>query len=210
MLRRNKVLFGLAILFVSSAIFMGSKVEANLDLFLGQFIKTKVEINGNMLEENEVPAFVVNDRSVIPLRQAAEMLNAIVQWDEGRRVVKVTKPIVNMSRFDVHRTTIVVNDYLEVGKTHSFYVATQVSKVPVSKNLKTRFIVVDSNNKVIREESPFTIDTTQFNGGFNGNLEVANLSFSSKGEYILKLQIENPDSMDKKFITIGEHSMIVR
>lgn len=206
MLRKNRILLALAALFVSSVILVGSKVEANLDLFLDQFDVRKVEVNGIMIEEDEVPAFIVNGRTVLPLRQAAEMLNAIVQWDEGRRVVMITKPIVNMTIINRNRdsSTLEVNPSFKSGITHSFQVVTEVSRVPISKDLKTRFIVADSNHNTIYKGNAFTIDTDQFNGAFKGSLNVAGLELPLKGEYVLKLQIEDPEN-DDKFITIGEY-----
>jgi hypothetical protein len=210
MRRNGKVFLGLATLFVSSFILLSSSANANQDLFLGQFQKTKVEVNGNMIKEGDVPPFIVNSRTVLPLNQAVEMLNAYVEWDEGRRVVMVTKPIVNMSIININRNKneIEVNPGFETG-THSFKVATQVSKVPISENLKTRFIVVNSNNKTIYTGNYFTINTAQFNGGFNGNLDVANLPLDSKGEYVLKLQIESPSDRDK-YVTVGEYVIAVK
>lgn len=206
MLRKNRILLALAALFVSSVILVGSKVEANLDLFLDQFDVRKVEVNGIMIEEDEVPAFVVNGRTVLPLRKAAEMLNAIVQWDEGRRVVMITKPIVNMTIINRNRdsSTLEVNPSFKSGRLHSFEVVTEVSRVPISKDLKTRFIVADSNHNTIYKGNAFTIDTAQFNGAFKGSLNVVGLELPLKGEYVLKLQIEDPEN-DDKFITIGEY-----
>lgn len=210
MRRNRKVLLGLTALFVSSLILLGSHAEANRELFMGQFPKAKIEVNGNTLKDGEVPAFIVKDRTVIPLRQAIEMFDAYVEWDEGRRVVMVTKPVVNMTVININRNRneIEVNPSFNTG-THSFRVAAQVSKVPISENLKSRFIVVNSNNSTIYTGNSFTINTEQFNGGFNGNLDVANLKLNSKGEYILKLQIEDPNEKNA-FVSIGAYVITVK
>lgn len=210
MRRNRKVLLGLTALFFSSLILVSSNAEANRDLFMDQFPKAKIEVNGHLLKDGDVPPFIVNDRTVIPLRQATEMFDAYVEWDEGRRVIMVTKPVVNMTVININRNRneIEVNPSFNTG-THSFQVAAQVAKVPISENLKSRFIVVNSNSTTIYTGNSFTINTAKFNGGFNGNLDVANLKLNSKGEYILKLQIEDPNEKDK-FISIGEYVITVK
>jgi hypothetical protein len=210
MRRNRKVLWSLSAIIFSSLILLGSSADANRDLFMDKFLTAKIEVNGNMLKDGDVPAFIVNDRTVIPLRQATEMFDAYVEWDEGRRVIMVTKPVVNMTIININRNrnTIEVNPSLDTG-THSFQVAAQVSKVPISENLKSRFIVVDSNNTPIHTGNSFTINTAKFNGSFNGNLNVANLPLNSQGEYILKLQIEDPNEKNK-FISIGEYVISVK
>lgn len=205
----NKRGIGLIALILSFCFvfFLGSYAQASLDLFLGQFTKTRVEVNGVMVKEDEVPPFIVNNRTVIPLTQAAELLNAYTEWDEDRKVAMLKRPVVNMTIINRNKNSLEVNPAFKSGGTHSFQVATQVSKVPISKELNTRFIVENSDNTVIYTGNPIAIDTSQLNGGFIGNLNVANLRLSSKGEYILKLQIEDPND-SSRYITIGEYVMI--
>jgi hypothetical protein len=206
---KKKLYYSLASFLFLGLLLLGSKVEANPSLFLGQFLKTKVEVNGTILKEEDVPPFIVNGRTVLPLSQVADLLSAYVTWDESRRVVVVTKPIVNMSIININRSRneIEVNPSFKTG-THSFQVATQVSKVPISKSLKLRFSVVDGYNRAVYEGSSFTIDTARFNGSFQGNLDVAGLRLSRSGEFILKLEMEEPGKEDK-FITIGEYMLNV-
>jgi hypothetical protein len=210
MRRNRKVLSSLTAIIVSSLILLGSSADANRELFMDKFPKAKIEVNGSMLKEGDVPAFIVNEQTVVPLRQAVEMFDAYVEWDEGRRVIMVTKPVVNMTVININRNRneIEVNPSFKTG-THSFQVAAQVSKVPISENLKSRFIVMNSNNTTIYNGNSFTINTAKFNGGFNGNLNVANLPLNSEGEYTLKLQIEDPNEKDK-FISIGEYVISVK
>ncbi|GAA0382555.1 stalk domain-containing protein [Bacillus horti] len=187
-------------------IFSGGQANANLNQFLG-FNTAKVEVNGVMLNEDEVPPIIVNNRTMIPIGQAAELLNAYTEWDNGRKLAMIKKPVVNMTIINRNKTSLEVNPTFRAGSTHSFQVATQVAKVPISKELKTRFVVVDSSNSTIYTGNPVTIDTSQYNGSFIGNLNVANLRLGSRGEYTLKLQMEDPND-SSRYITIGEYVMV--
>jgi|GEM_PF-5176522 len=204
----KKWLIGVLSVLVITVLTIGVHAEANGNLFLGQFAKTKVELNGILVKDDDVPPFIVNGRTVLPISQVADLLSAIVSWDEPRKVVTITKPIVNMAIVNRNKNEIEVNPSFKTG-IHSFQVATQVSKVPISKNLKMKFSVADSSNRTIHEGKTFTIDTDRMNGSFQGSLEVAGLRFNSAGEYILKLEMEDPNQ-DKKFITVGEFLMTAR
>ncbi|WP_025028313.1 stalk domain-containing protein [Caldalkalibacillus mannanilyticus] len=204
-MQKKKWYVGAVAALVLALLSAGVYAEANGHLFLGQFTKTRIEVNGSMLKEEDVPPFIVNGRTVLPVAQVAEMLNALTSWDESRRVVVITKPIVNMAIINRNRNEIEVNPSFRTGN-HSFQVATQVSKVPTSKNLKMRFVVTDSSNRTVHEGKAFTIDTERVNGSFQGNLEVAGLRLSSTGEYVLKLEMEDGN----KFVTIGEYLITVR
>lgn len=204
---KGKWLKGVAALLVFGTIVMATKVQANPNLFLGQFPLATIEVNGERVQVEDVPAFIVNGRTVLPFRQVAEMLNSYVEWDGGRRIVSVTKPIVNMAIIQERRSSIDVNPSFRTG-THSFNVAAQISRVPKSKNLNLRFTVTNSHNRRIFTGLPYPVDTTQLNGGFQGNLYVSNLRLNTPGEYILNLEMEDPNQRNR-YITIGQYVLIV-
>ncbi|WP_202081009.1 stalk domain-containing protein [Caldalkalibacillus salinus] len=208
-MNRKKWLLSLCGFALCGSLFLLSdRVNASLDLFLDQFYKTDVEVNGTMLNQGEVPPFIVNGRTVVPLTQAAQMLNSYTEWDESRRVAQLIKPIVNMTIINrTNQNSLEVNPTFSAGTTNTFQVATQVSGVPVSDDLRTRFVVENGSGTVVHTGNAFTIDTEQFDGSFVGNLSVANLRLSDAGQYTLKLQMEDPNN-DKEFITIGEYIMI--
>lgn len=198
-----------AILLIIVAVFIGQTAEANLDLFKG-FPKASVEVNGEMIEDTGVPPIIIEDRVMIPINQAAELLNAYTEWDEARKVVMLKKPVVNMTVIkELNNTSIQINPTFKAGTTNNFEVATQVSRVPLTEELKTRFVVVDRENQTIYSGRTMTINTKEVDGNFIGNLSVANLTFSSKGTYTLKLQMEDLNE-EGRFITIGECELYVQ
>lgn len=208
-MRRKLIIFSTVGLLLLSGLFLyGNSVQANIDLFLGQFAKARVEVNGTSISDAEVPPFIVNNRTVVPLSQVAELFNAYTEWDAERRVAMVKRPTVNMAIIqDINSRSIRVNQPLRAGEHHNFHVATQVINAPISKNLKARVVVVNSQNSQIYRGIDFELNTEQNQGNFWGNISVANITFSQKGNYFLRLQIEDPSS--KKFITIGECLIVV-
>lgn len=204
---KSKWLLALALLIVSGILLISSKVEANQHLFLGQFPQATIQVNGERLPVEDVPAFIVNGRTVLPFRQVAEMLNSYVEWDGHRRIVSVTKPIVNMAIIQERRSSIDVNPSFRTG-THSFNVAAQISRVPKSKHLNLRFTVTNSNNRRVFTGLPYPVDTSQLDGSFQGNLNVSNLRLNTAGEYMLNLEMEDPNQRNR-YITIGQYVLIV-
>lgn len=195
--------------FFTFALIIGGPVAANSNLFLGQFMKADVEVNGTMLSDGDVPPFIVNNRTVLPINKVAEMFNAYVSWDADRKVAVITKPIVNMSIIQKTDSSLQVNPPLKAKITHSFEVATRVSRVPKSKELKVRFTVTDKNDRMVHRMDSFTIDTSQ-SGNFNGNLSVWGLKLETPGEYILRLEMDPPDDSSSRFTSVGEYVIIVR
>lgn len=204
---KSKWMFAVAALLVSGIILIGSKAEANPNLFLGQFPMANIEVNGEVVPEEDVPAFIVNGRTVLPFRQMAEMLNSYVDWDGSRMTVIVKKPIVNMAIIQERRSSIDVNPSFKTG-THSFNVAAQISRVPKSKKLNLRFTVINSSDRRIFTGLPYPVDTSQLDGSFQGNLNVSNLRLNTAGEYILNLEMEDPNQRNR-YITIGEYVIVV-
>src|SRR5690606_28968458 len=60
------------------------------------FAKVRVLINDLEINAEEVPAFEVNGRAVLPIRAAAESLQSIVKWDEKLHTASIYKPNVHM------------------------------------------------------------------------------------------------------------------
>lgn len=86
--------------FVSEA--MGAEVfwngedkEVNIvkgrDTIVTHILSSRATLNG-VLYTFDVPAMITNDRTFVPLRFIAEMLNCDVQWDEGTYTVTITSP----------------------------------------------------------------------------------------------------------------------
>lgn len=86
--------------FVSEA--MGAEVswngddkEVNIvkgrDTIVTHILSSRATLNG-VLYTFDVPAMIKNNRTFVPLRFIAEMLNCDVEWDEGTYTVTITSP----------------------------------------------------------------------------------------------------------------------
>jgi hypothetical protein len=99
------------------------------------FSKVKVNINNTELAFADVPAFLTGGRVVLPLRQMADSLQALIRWNNSTQVVDVYKPNVH-----IFVAKEVTKDYVtkqpfgkvQLGDTLNFVVFAQVD------NLETR------------------------------------------------------------------------
>ncbi|WP_050753308.1 copper amine oxidase N-terminal domain-containing protein [Pseudobacteroides cellulosolvens] len=66
----------------------------NLNKYNGYDI-VKVNINNKELSL-DVPAIIMNGRTLLPLRKVAEAVNGIVTWDGASRTASILKPQVNI------------------------------------------------------------------------------------------------------------------
>lgn len=97
----------------------------------------KIFVEGNVLASNDVPAFQIEGRTMVPLRLVGEALDAKVDWEEQTKSVHITKkipPIVEAPKKEliVIDSSIkhISNDWTEVsGKiknNHTQYVNVRV------------------------------------------------------------------------------------
>ncbi len=59
------------------------------------FDTVAVKVNGNSLDL-DVPAIIMDGRTLLPLRKVAEAMNSIVMWDASTKTASVIKPQVNI------------------------------------------------------------------------------------------------------------------
>lgn len=73
----------------------GDDKEVNIvkgrDTIVTHILSSRATLNG-VLYTFDVPAMITNDRTFVPLRFIAEMLNCDVEWDEGTYTVTITSP----------------------------------------------------------------------------------------------------------------------
>ncbi|MDP4181806.1 MAG: stalk domain-containing protein [Bacillota bacterium] len=55
----------------------------------------KVNINDHVLN-TDVPAIIMDGRTLLPLRKVAEAVNGIVSWDGATKTASITKPQINI------------------------------------------------------------------------------------------------------------------
>jgi hypothetical protein len=65
------------------------------------YSKATVIVNGETqyFSNSDVPGFIVNNTTVLPLRTIADSLQALVKWDSGKQTATLFKPNVHMMMF---------------------------------------------------------------------------------------------------------------
>ncbi len=116
----------------------------NQGLFKG-FQKIRVAVNGKELNNLAVPGFVVDGKTVLPLRDVADSLGAAVIWDSNTQTVNLIKPNVHLlvaeavnKDYSVKR----VFGKVQKGKSLDFSVFTQVDDLSGDVS-KVKIQVVD-------------------------------------------------------------------
>ena len=79
----------LAVLFALTLIFSLCTICASAEEFV------TVELNGAQMDF-DVPAQIINDRTLVPLRGIFETLGATVEWDDATQTVTATKGVIKI------------------------------------------------------------------------------------------------------------------
>lgn len=155
------------------------------------YAKAKIFVNDAEIKfpDGTAPAFVINGSTMIPLRQAADALQAIVKWDDSNKTASIYKP--NVSMFvakDVGSKDYSVQQpfgKVTAGETMNFVVFAQVD------NLKTgvsgfQITIEDPSGSVVdsREE---TLGQTGDSFWYTWPFQV---KFEQKGNYKVKFEFE--------------------
>jgi hypothetical protein len=93
---RVRRLFTLMLVFfvLSTATVVASSIWGDFE----GFNKVKVVVNGEtqQFSDSEVPGFIIEGKTVLPLRALAGSLQALVKWDNSNKTVTISKPNVHM------------------------------------------------------------------------------------------------------------------
>ncbi|MFD0869812.1 Copper amine oxidase N-terminal domain [Chlamydia abortus] len=160
------------------------------------YSKARVFINDNQINvpQDDVPAFIINGRTVLPLRLLAESLQATVSWDNKTQTAKIYKPNIHMFvSLDVDKDYTIKKPFGKVahGETRNFVVSTQVdtlkmkpSGFKITIEAPNGELATDAVEVPLEESSesfwytwPFKVSFTQA-----GNYTV-NFSLLVNGEY---------------------------
>lgn len=170
------------------------------------YSKVQVNVNNESLSSGKVPAFVINGSTMLPLRESAEALNAIIKWDSTNQTADIYKPNVNMIvaqdlGFKKNTVDSVSKPFLQAtqGTSTPFRVFVQVDSLltPVEG---FKLSVIDPNGVSVdsREESTaVTQDYLWYTSYFDVN-------FSSYGNYTVRFEF----MVDGAYVTVGEKLIV--
>jgi hypothetical protein len=168
------------------------------------YSKARVIINNEVKEftSSEVPGFIVNGATVLPLRTLADSLQALVKWDDSNKTVSVFKPNVHLIvAYDVDRKKFDVTTpfgTVRHGKTISFDVFPQVEnlKTPIT-SMKISILSPSGQEVATRTASNGTIQQQSF--WFVERFE--KLTFSEQGIYSVKLYMQLESGGDYQVVS---------
>jgi hypothetical protein len=169
--------------------------------------KVSVLMDNQSIYDANVPNFLINGRTVVPLKAFADSLGAFIQQMDGG-TIELVKPNVNLivsesakvssagDRFSVEPFSAV-----SVGQKiapHIYYV---VDNAPLSDSLSYKIIVFDPSNREIYSSSVNTMDTEEKGTGFVGILTLDEITFDKAGSYKVQFQMKNKSD---SYLKVGQ------
>jgi hypothetical protein len=203
------------LLLIALGIFLaaGANSETVGKLFLRQYPVVNVAINGEEVKDGDVPSFLIENRTVIPLRPAAEKIGAFVSYNDEKDKVEVLVPNVNL---------LLVSDVKEsyrngysfdypFSKTVSnvpfkFFVFADIDNAPKTSELKLCLRIIDHNGKEVYRGDEISRDTRRSSSFYYFHQVPQGNYFPFPGEY--KVQLLMKDPVSQKFLPVGENRII--
>lgn len=201
-----------AIAIISSVLIMGtSTAYASTDEdFYGRDSnanKIVVQIDNQYVYDSNVPNFLVNNRTVVPLKAFADTIGAFVQQvDAG--TVELVKPNVNLVLTESARVNSEGNQFsidpfsaVTVGQTitpHIYYV---VDNAPVTDDLSYKIVILDPYNKEIYNSNVNSINTEYKGTAFVGISTLDEISFDKEGSYKIQFLMKRKS---EPYLKVGQ------
>lgn len=147
--------------------------------------KVRVIVNGSELDEGGVN---LDGKAYLPLRQIADSLQAVVNWDNQNKKATLYKPNVHMVLFQDK----VVFGNVDKGKKITFSILSQIDNLMTEVSaVKVSIIEPSGNEKVIQSE---TVEITKDNIWYW--TKDIKYSFDSEGKYAIHFYIKAGISTD--------------
>lgn len=171
------------------------------------YSKVQVNVNDQTMASGNVPAFVINGSTMLPLRETASSLNAIIKWDSSNQTANIYKPNVNMivaQDLGFKKSTVdsVSRPFFKAtkGTTTSFSVFIQVdSLLTAVDGFKLTLVdpagnMVDSWEKAEAVNQDYLWCTWRFE----------NINFAQSGNYSVQFAFKT----DGGYTTVGEKLIV--
>lgn len=212
MKKKILIILGIILLFNMVTIYAGTALYG---YYLG-YDKVKILIDGKEVD-TEIPGFIIENTTVLPLRVVAKSLDTIVVWNDELKTANIMKPNVNMQFtanpvFDKDKNTYMI--YGPFGKISankryhfSFHVYTEVDNLP-KEVVNIKVVLKDPDGEVVEEGNVQTYDATEEN-----SLQYINffeeIDFTKTGNYSVEFMIKSESTKDK-YLKIGKKLILVK
>ncbi len=204
------IAFILLLLFNVITVYAGTSLYG----YYHDYDKVKVMVNGKELDSN-VPAFIIDSTTVIPLRAVVESLDTIVKWDDEKKVAEIVKPNVNMQfTANPYKDKDAYVIYSPFGKIPSnrrynftFYVYSEVDNLP-HENVQVKLVLKQPDGTIMQET-----DVQSFDASVENSLlyfdHFDDITFYDLGNYSVDFLLKS-ESTDNEFVKIGEKLILVQ
>jgi len=171
----------------------------------------KVQVNGSSIN-SEVPAVNFFGKTVLPVRDIAETLGTIVEWNGETWTANLIKPEVHMIFTDNIEENeegqyIFTNPFtlMSLGENNAFFTFADIAGLKPGK-YEFRTVIVNSNNEAIYSTAEDNYEvTTEDSTGFYSFNYYENIPFHQSGEYKFQFQIKHNDT----YKTVSEKTLTV-
>lgn len=206
---KRKIAAGLAVFLCIGA---AGVYAANPNGIFNGYPKVEIKVNGKALSFPDVPAFVISSKTVMPVKEAAEALNGMVEWDAETNTANIIKPNVHIllsesiEKQKDGRYSITPFSGVHRGSTIGFTIYSEIDNLPKAK-YKFKVVVESPNGMEIHTSEEATnyinnsLDTT-----FINITPIKYLTFYEKGTYKIKLLMKK-DGSSSEFVTVGEKTI---
>ncbi|WP_048602620.1 copper amine oxidase N-terminal domain-containing protein [Rubeoparvulum massiliense] len=174
----------------------------------------RVTLNGNLIT-GDVPPFIIEGRTVIPLREVSQELGLLVQWNQKKDQVQIYKPSVNMVVInealnrDNNKTIVEPQRTFKQGAEYQLVIYAEVDHVPTSQSFDSKIVLVSPKGEEVH--SFFKNDSNYFSTNKNSSFKVRNLvakgTFTELGDYKLLFKMKDFDSSN--YVTLAEKVLTV-
>jgi hypothetical protein len=180
------------------------------------FPVAKVLVNDTELKvgDGEVPAFVINGSTMLPIRKIAESLQAIVNWNSDTMTANIYKPNVHMfvsEEVKIDKSGKVSSikspfSIVDQGKTVEFEVIAQVDSLKANTTgFKISIENPDGSEFDSTEVSTSDGLTNKLINGFGYTSPPFSVKFSQKGTYIVSFSFKGDDG---KYVVVSQKTIV--
>ncbi|MCX7745892.1 MAG: copper amine oxidase N-terminal domain-containing protein [Clostridia bacterium] len=180
------------------------------------FDMVNVTVNGTLLK-TDVPAIIMDGRTLLPLRKVVESVNGLVTWDGKNKTAVITKPQVNIMFTESKNGVTSVGELVETfpvwSESDKF-----ISHISIGNLLKGHYTInlaIYKYNESTRTDEKIdfkpdtVIDISEDNRSaiFASPWELSKIKKSGTGTY--KFAVMMKDTSDK-FQTIASYHVVVK
>lgn len=183
------------------------------------FERVKIIANGKEVN-SEIPGFIIDSTTVLPLRAISEAFGVIVTWDKENKVATLIKPNVNMQltankiSYENEVGYIIYSPFGKIPKNQrykfSFSVYSEIDNLP-HEQVQLKLVLRDPDGEIIKESvEPQSFDAIEENSlQYIDNTSFRDITFMKDGNYSVEVLLKS-ESTFYKFTKIGEKLILVK